>query len=220
MRWTWGFVLAAALPAAADEVTLRSGEKIEGRVTRTGDRIAIEVDWGTLTLRPDDVTRIVLKPSALQELQERRQKLDARDVGGRLDLAAWARAHELYARERELLREVVAIDPDHASARAALGYRKVDGRWMTDEEYYASKGLVRAGSRWVTPAEAAEIARRDREETQRLAEIALAELKLAEAQNEAERARAEAEKLRTQLEWQRWSVPGWRAWRRWRHACP
>jgi len=217
MRWLVGLAMAvAARPAAADEVTLRTGERIEGRVTQTGDRVTVEVDWGTLTLRSGDITRIVLKPCALQEFLERRGKLDARDVAGRLELAAWARTRELYARERDVLREIVAIDPDHPAARAALGYSRVDGRWMTDDEVQQSKGLVRAGSRWVTPAEAAGIARREREEAAeaaRLAEIAIAERKLDEARREADRLRAEVERLR-------WEALPRGSWRRPRHACP
>ena len=46
------------------------------------------------------------------------------------------------------------LDPEHARARALLGYAKIEGKWMTQKEYQESRGLVRYGSKWMTPQEA------------------------------------------------------------------
>ena len=41
----------------------------------------------------------------------------------------------------------------HADARWELGYRKFNGRWVTEAEYYEAEGYVRWQDRWVTPEE-------------------------------------------------------------------
>jgi hypothetical protein len=49
---------------------------------------------------------------------------------------------------------VLAADPDHPAARRALGFEKVDGRWLTGDDLFLAKGFVRVHGRWVLAEEA------------------------------------------------------------------
>lgn len=55
-------LLAFGLPAFADVVYLRSGGKVEGRVTDKGDAYQVETADATVTVRKDEVERIEKKP--------------------------------------------------------------------------------------------------------------------------------------------------------------
>jgi hypothetical protein len=62
------------------------------------------------------------------------------------------------------LRRVVALAPDHADARRALGYSFIDGQWLTQQEFLDRNGLVRYRGMIVTPQEVELLERRRKDE--------------------------------------------------------
>lgn len=99
---------------------------------------------------------------------------------------------------RQAYEKVLAVAPDDAEARQALGFVLLDGRWLTEEESYRARGYVKYEGEWMTPAEAqlaqssaaADQARREAEQRANEAEIAAmeAEARAREAEEEAQRA--------------------------------
>jgi hypothetical protein len=185
----WGatamFSLLASV-AHADRVHLVDGAVIEGKVTRQGDRVVIELESGQLGLPADQVARIEPASSPVQQLEERRARLQPRDVAGRLALANYCRDHGMVAREQQLLREVIELAPDHAEARARLGYVQKDRRWVEREQDLRERGLVQHEGRWLTREQVLEIERL-RAEAQTAA-------------HQRDKARAELESARAELE--------------------
>jgi hypothetical protein len=193
---------AAALflstPAFADFVTLKDGERIEGIVVEHESEIEIRLDIGTLTVDRAEVASIERAPSSLEQIEKRRSQIKTGDVEGLYRLGVEAEKLGLSAQARGLFREVIAAQTDHKGARAALGYRQHEGRWMTEDEFMTSRGYVQRLGQWVTAeaaqaldaAEAArksaEVERRDRDRIARL------EREVQDARSEAERARIEA----------------------------
>ena len=59
------------------------------------------------------------------------------------ELAQWCREHKLTAQRQVHLRRVIELEPNHAAARHALGYSRVDGQWVTQEEAMTARGFVR-----------------------------------------------------------------------------
>ena len=51
------FVLALALPAAADEVQLKGGGKVEGIVKSEGEKIVVETGIGDVAFDAKDVAK-------------------------------------------------------------------------------------------------------------------------------------------------------------------
>ncbi len=144
-----------AVPAAAlaDEVELNDGTRIEGKVTDLGDEIRILKSAGTVTYPKYLVKGIVYSKSLQEQYAEKSAALADGDVVGRLKLARWCLDRKMAAEAAAEYGRIVAVQPDHEAARAALGYRKSGGRWMTEDEINAAEGRVKHEGRWVTPVE-------------------------------------------------------------------
>ena len=173
---------APCLAARADDVHLSDGNVIEGKVSRDADHVTIELESGRITLPADSVARIERRESSVEHVERVHAALKADDVQGRLALANYCREHEMRARERQLLREVIERAPDHAEARARLGYVKSERGWVTREEQYRAQGLVQVDGVWMTRDRALELAK-----LQEQAQAARHERERAQAALEAER---------------------------------
>lgn len=199
-------LLFVTSPAWADRAVLAGGTTLEGKVTREGDRVVIETPSGTIRLPAESVDRIEEGQSPLEHFEARHAALAPKDVRGRLALADYCRDHDMPARERSLLMEVIALAPNHELARARLGHEKTASGWMTREEAMRARGLVRHEGRWITETERAELERRREEATdarrradeRERAESASRELEAARRELEQARARLEAERLRAE----------------------
>jgi hypothetical protein len=185
--------LALPLAAGADEILLRSGGRLNGVVVeRRTESIVIDVGPGRVTLPMRLVERIVAGTPAFEVYRERSLRLGPTDVRGWLDLALWARDHELLTQARQAFEYVASIDPGNPVAHRELGHMLVDGRWMTPEEGYRARGYVNFEGNWNTPEErAALIGERAAEAQARQAE-AEAAARAREAEARARTAEAEA----------------------------
>jgi hypothetical protein len=112
------------------------------------------METGIFTVAEDLVARINPSRTSLEDYRERAARIDAGDVAARLQLAGWCRDQGLPASARLELERVLAVDPDNASAREALGYRRWNGSWMTEDEVWIARGYVRRDGGWITAAEA------------------------------------------------------------------
>lgn len=193
---SWMLAVLSAAPAFADKVHLAGGAVLEGKVSREGDKVLVEVDSGTLRLDAQGVLRIERAPSPVETFAARRAALAQRDIAGRVALADYCREHQMFGRERELLREVIALEPDHAQARARLGYVRVDRGWLTREEQLAARGMIKQGGIWISPEQAARLreAELDRQKAELERQKAEAELLARRAELNAERERAARER--------------------------
>lgn len=196
-------ILVPAL-AAADEVRLRNGKVFEGVIAvEHGDVVEVRIPGGSLSLPRASVSEIVRSSSPYGTYLERSSELRARaaNAAAWLELAKWARGQELGSAARESALAAAELDPKLAGLAPllrAMGYEldEAGGVWVPLAEAMRRKGLVLAGDRWVTKAEAEEIyrhsaeearARRREWEADRL-ERATAEARLAAAEMELSRA--------------------------------
>ena len=191
---TMAFLAAAAGAARADEVVLRNGARFEGQVKESGDSVIVQMDFGTITFRKMDVARIERGNSALQEFDAALAKLKDGDLDGRFHLGLWAKKKGLENRAQQLFEHIIAREPNHAGAREALGHKKLDGQWLTEDEYKAAQGLVYFRGDWMRREVVDEIRRIEAEQ----AAIAARELELEALRIRA--AEAEAAVLREQQE--------------------
>lgn len=168
--------------ARADKVYLQSGSVLEGEATREGDKVLVQLESGSIRLPASSVLRVERGTTELAQITRLRAQLAEGAIEQRLVLADRCRAAQLARCERQLLEEVIARVPDHADARARLGYvRGEQGGWIARsvlaqrqraqaEEARAQSERARAES--ALAREATELARRQAElalERERLA---------------------------------------------------
>lgn len=179
--------------AAADEIQLTNGRKITGKVVqKDAQKVTVEVGAGTITLEAKEVSSINPGATALDEYAQRWSKVQNSTNAAELhELLKWAKSQGLTRYVAPLATKIIALDPEHAAARAELRYEKMNGKWLTYDQAQEARGLVRVDERWVTKAEvqmmeqrrleakeraeAAEDARKQRREDERAARQAAAD---------------------------------------------
>lgn len=141
-------------PATADEIHLTNGRVIEGDAQRLADgQLEVVTAYGRLTLPATLIDRVEPSVSLRQVLARARAALDDRDPAVLLEMALWCREEGAYTQARELLEEVLLLDPDHPEARRLLGYQRYRGQWLTDEEVHLARGEVWHDGRWMPAAQ-------------------------------------------------------------------
>lgn len=196
-------VLLAAVPAWADEVVLRNGGRFEGRVVEAPGSVTVYMDFGSISFPRSEVALIRSGASVIQEFARREAELRAGDAEARYRLALWAKQHDLTNGMRRLLNETLALDPQHEGARTELGYRRHEGRWLTEEEYRAARGEVLFRGAWIKKTEAEAIEQREADRAASVyleTELLKARTMLLAAEADYARAKAEAERVRADIE--------------------
>ncbi len=84
-------------------------------------------------VRFDELPDLLTEDPRLAEYRHRREKTPE-TVDGQLALAEWCAKSKLEDRARAHLTAVLEIDPENPQARQLLGYRRVDGAWLSEEE--------------------------------------------------------------------------------------
>lgn len=152
---TFALLLTLAAGAAgADVVRLTNGRTLEGEATILPDgRVELQASLGTLVLAAGQVARIEPSTSLEERVAVLRARLDSEDAQGLYLLARWVQKQGAVTLARRLFEEVLALDPEHEEAREALGHRRYQDRWVSEEELHALLGEVRFRGRWVSARE-------------------------------------------------------------------
>jgi len=151
------WIACVAATALGDVVYLRNGGSLEGQVVPTEDGVVVKLPAGEVRIAQAAIARIEKKPTALDEYQKRALALKQDDAEAQAKLGAWALSVGLKAQATEHFRKAIALDPNHANARQALGYRRVAGKWVNEDEEMRARGLVRYEGQWMAPEAAAKL---------------------------------------------------------------
>ena len=155
-------VLAIAVPALvgptsladADVLTTIDGMTIEGKVEkRENGWYRVTTAEGVLNLAPDGVKAVEAGKSPRAALEGKLAEIGKADVRRTFALALEAEAAGLLDIAELAFARVLAQDPDHAAARRALDFERLDGRWVTIPEARRAQGLVLYRGRWMLPEE-------------------------------------------------------------------
>lgn len=154
-------MLGQRQPILADVVVLTNGKSLEGRVTRDGDSIVIDMAQGQVRVPRDKVRSIQPKRTPLDEYAEKRQQIQQDFTNGKIlapeaadrwyDVAVWAGELNLTRPREEALKNTLSLNADHEEARKASGFFKHDGKWLTFTERNIALGFVFFEGRWVPP---------------------------------------------------------------------
>jgi hypothetical protein len=138
---------------ASDEVfILKSGGRIEGELLNTdrqrGQPYQVRTEDGVrLALAEAAVQRVIVKTDVDKQYEALLPTL-ANTVESQWGMAEWCKEAGLTEQRKKHLQAVVALDPDHAEARKALGYQRYGKSWLTPEEHMQSIGYIRYKGTW------------------------------------------------------------------------
>jgi len=149
-----GVLCGLPASAGADEVLLRGGGRLSGRIlSRTTTSVQVDVGPGIITVSMASVLSIEEKRSGLHEYEERAARLADNDVSGWLALTRWSHDQGLGTQARRAYEHVLVIDDQNVQSNLALGRVRLDGLWVTEQEGNRARGLVPFEGAWMTPAE-------------------------------------------------------------------
>lgn len=151
-------IFLIALVSRADVVELRGGGQIEGSVKRVAQEKApyavIQIDPKLQIAIPESQIARVAVSTSLEEYRQQ-AKATQDDADAHYELARWCKGKTLLAQYRHHLQRAISIDPDHAKARAALGYVEHEGKWIRHSQLQKSRGLISVAGRYRLPEEVA-----------------------------------------------------------------
>jgi hypothetical protein len=142
----------ADLAARGDVLELKNGGRIEGQIIEGGNgqsAYVIETAAGRVTVASSQVERVETTSGAEREYKDVARNA-ADTVEAHWKLYEWARDHRLKEISQRHLTRILELDPDHADARAQLGFRQLNGQWLTREDEVSTRGLVMYEGRPVT----------------------------------------------------------------------
>lgn len=154
--------------ARAEIFILSSGGRVVGELVNRDEnprkQYIIELENGSrLTLDAAQVEKIERPKAAVLEYEKIRA--DYPDtVAGQWSLAEWCREKKLLTQRETHLKRILELDPDHADARKALGYTKIDGKWQRRDDLMKERGYVYSKGKWMLPQEIEQQAEKAKQE--------------------------------------------------------
>ena len=201
-----------ARAALADEVFLKSGGRVSGRVvSRTATMVEVDVGAGKIAVPASSVVRIEEGRSPLHEYDERAGRIQPADAAAWIALGEWASAQGLSSQAREAYHRALAAAPNDPRANDAVGNVQVNGRWVSQDEGYQAKGYVKFDGEWMTPAEQQAILRERAAETEQARQRIEGEKRVREAEARADEAEARARKAEAEAN-ENQGLPLWYGW--------
>jgi hypothetical protein len=139
----------------ADVFELTSGGRLDGKLLPADEasklNCTIELSaGGRVTIARSQIAKIETVTDAVAEYQKL-ARTSPDTVDAHWQLAEWCREHKLRDERRQHLDRVLELNPNHADARASLGFHQKDGQWMNRDDVMATRGLVLFDGKYVTP---------------------------------------------------------------------
>ena len=142
----------------ADVVVLRDGGELRGEFLdnqfahKTADLKMRTVTGAIVTVPRSEIASLTRRRLVYEQYEVRRRNA-ADTFEGQWELAEWCRANDLRDRRQTHLRRILDFQPDHVEARRVLGYKLVEGRWLTQDEIMTARGYVKYKGRYMLPQE-------------------------------------------------------------------
>jgi|GEM_PF-5540701 len=164
MRKACFLVFATTAVAWADTLTLLDGSVLDGKVAVDEVRLSVQLsgfgDLPDLTIPLEMVASINGTPVKIDParwFEKQFSEVDLGDIGALRKLASWCALKGLPAQQKQVLEQVVSLDPGDEQAHLLLAHARYNGEWMSEEDLKENglAGLRRCGAEWVTVQEMA-----------------------------------------------------------------
>jgi hypothetical protein len=156
--------------ARAAVFALANGGSLEGRLLNPDEKpretYVVQTPLGVqITLQRTQVVRVEEKSEALEWYATEVAKVPD-TTAGHWAMAEQCKDRGLKAQRDQHLHRVLELEPNHKDARYALGYSRVDDRWVKSDEFMTAQGYVRYRGTWRIAQDVALEQRADREDRQ------------------------------------------------------
>ena len=136
-------------------VKLKTGGEIRGELVKsaktTDGTHVIKTESGSLvTLANSSVAHVRSKTKKQIEYAKLQRNMPD-TATGHWELAQWCATKNLLNERRRHIRRILELDPNHLEARRILGFRMIDGKWMSRSEDMQSRGYIKHEGDWRTP---------------------------------------------------------------------
>jgi len=150
-------LLLFAASAAADDLLLKDGRTLTGKVVDEGKRFTVLDRDRIYAVAKADVASLTPGRCLMDEYEERLAKLPVDDAEAIYEFGLWLKENDWESRARRAFEEVLGLDADHRGARRELGFQLYEGAWVSPDELNVRKGLVEFEGRWYTKHDHAEL---------------------------------------------------------------
>ena len=150
-------LLLFAASATADDIHLKDGQVLSGRVIEESTRYLVVDRDRKYAVKKTKVQKVVPGESFMELYEKRLEKLPEDDAEAIYEFGRWLVENDWASRARRAYEEVIELDADHRGARRALGYKLYEGEWVSPEELNRRKGLVEFEGRWYTKHDLAQL---------------------------------------------------------------
>lgn len=159
--WTSPASKPAGTIARGDEIILRGGGQVQGKVSpdpNDPDRVQIWLLTGKnpLNFQKSQVLRTIPKPSPLDDYLIKKNRA-SNDAQGQYDLGLWCERNKLPGLAQSHYEVALSRDREFEPAHQKLGHVQIDGRWLTRDELRGMQGLVKYKGKWITPEEKSQL---------------------------------------------------------------
>jgi hypothetical protein len=171
------------------KITFKNGNTMEGiLLEQKGDDYKIKVSpRGSMGISRRLLKNVEFGENDHVRFEKQAGALVPEDALGFWSLSGWARTRGLSSHANWAAERVIAADPDHALARAHLGYEQHNGLWLRGNELKLAKGMVKYKGRWYSAADYAAKLADDRAREERRAQLVLERERRLAAEAEARR---------------------------------
>ncbi len=162
-------VLASLIHALPDDVKLKDGKEYKELTLKSETKTQMvfeDLEGKKITLSKDKIAEHIKKPTIRESFAEKRKATAPKDTAALASLAKEAQTLGLKREVREVWNDILKVDSENVEARAALGFVKTAGKWISAAEaeaafeketgpVYKALGLTKSDGKWVSPAEVA-----------------------------------------------------------------
>ncbi len=140
---------------SADTVEISGGGHLTGEASRKPDSVIVRVDDESHVALPLSRVRRVIDSDQLAAYRTRAASAGD-DAESHYELAVWCvtgsnvPGDSKHYRTHHLQR-AITLDPEHAKARAGLGYKKQNGKWIRTSDLMRGRGMISRAGRWELP---------------------------------------------------------------------
>ena len=154
---TWLVLGASETSTIADQIRLRTGETVQGKLipdTGVKDRILLFRTTGKspMVMSPGQVVGVTALASILDDYAQRRLT-PISTAQAEFDMGEWCDDHALKDLAQAHYEAAVKRDESFAPAHVKLGHVEVKGKWLDREQLKAAGGLIHYKGKWITPEE-------------------------------------------------------------------